>query len=304
MTILDHLLQAPLARGPYESLNAWLATLTHCPYEGSALALWGGYHADRVAYAFAAGYIAALERLLDPHGKSPRKLRSLCATEAGGAHPRSVTTRLIPTTDGYVLYGEKTFATLANVAEELFVVTTMGQGEDFKNQLRLVRVIPNARGVEILAKPPLPIAPELPHAIVRMIDVQIAREDVLPGDAYADYVKPFRTVEDIHVLASTVSYLLGASRAFHFDRSITAELASFGAALLDISARNPTEPSTHILLAGLFAGVHRLLASLGPQWSRAPEAERARWYRDEPLLNVAGVVRERRTEIAWKAVGA
>ncbi len=161
---------------------------------------------------------------------------------------------------------------------------------------------PNAKGVEILAKPPLPFAPERPHAVVRFVGVVVEREDVLPGDGYEHYLKPFRTIEDTHVLAATVGYLIGAARARGFDQGIVAELVSLGVSLIDVGARDPSAPLTHLVLAGLFATFLRLAASLGPEWDRAPDGERTRWYRDQAILTVADTVRAQRTAAAWRAL--
>ena len=36
--------------------------------------------------------------------------------------------------------------------------------------------------------------------------------DLLPGDGYDIYLKPFRTIEDIHVHAALIGYLVGVAR--------------------------------------------------------------------------------------------
>jgi len=304
LEILTYQLSAPLSRGPYADLRAWTGVHATCHFAGHVeRALWAGFHADRLAYAFVGGYSEALARLVGT--KSTRAFPAqlaLCATEAGGAHPRAIATRLDKTGGALVLNGEKTFATMATAAEELLVVASRGASEDGRNRLRLVRVKPDAPGVTLVAKAPLPFAPELPHAVVRFTDVQVNDDDVLPGDGYDDYLKPFRTIEDTHVLAATVGYLLGAARAHAFDPAMIAELTSSALALIAVGAREPSEPLTHILLAGVFASMRRLVASLGPEWDRAPEEERARWHRDQPILMVADGVRAQRTAAAWKAL--
>ena len=311
MDILAYQLAAPLARGPYADLTAWTAVLTTCPFNGPVeRALWAGFHADRIAYAFVGGYWAALARLLDhaaresggaPGRPVPARL-SLCATEKGGAHPRNIATRLDAQGGAFVLNGEKTFATLASAADELLVVASRGLEADGRNRLCLVRVKPTAKGVEIVTKAPLPFAPELPHAVVRLVDVGVDDGDVLPGDGYDRYLKPFRTLEDTHVLAATVGYLLGVARANGFDQGIVTELVGLSASLLEVGARDPALPLTHLILAGAFVTARRLTAALGPEWDRAPEDERARWHRDQPILMVADVVRAQRTATAWKAL--
>ncbi len=66
-------------------LSQWCSFLNENDF-GDPLeaAVRGGARADRVGYAFAAGYQAALRALFP---LAPGQLGSLCATEAHGAHP-------------------------------------------------------------------------------------------------------------------------------------------------------------------------------------------------------------------------
>ncbi len=155
----------------------------------------GGVIADRLGYAFAAGYGAALQRLVPSLGD---RRGCLAATESGGGHPRAIQTKLA----GGRLVGTKTFATMAPAADELFVVASVGE-RDGKNELRVVRVPRGRAGLTIEPRPPWPVAPEIPHAIVTF-DTAVEEGDVLPGDGYDRYLKPFRTIEDVHVMAATV----------------------------------------------------------------------------------------------------
>lgn len=333
MNILAYQLSAPLKRGPYPDLPTFEKRLAKCPFTGPVeRALWAGFHADRLGYAFVGGYGAALARLFEHASQvrtataataaaggatvresSPRLAQHrplaarvcICATEAGGGHPRSIKTRLDKQGGALVLNGEKTFATLATVAEELLVVASRGIEQGGKNRLRIVRVKPNAMGVTITPREMVPFAPEIPHAIVKLVDVVVENEDVLPGDGYDVWLKPFRTIEDTHVLAATVGYLQGAARAHGFSRDVSAELVSLSLALIDVGARDPLAPLNHVVLAGLFASVRRLVRDLDErEWEKAEAEERARWQRDLPLLSVADTVREKRTQVALAAVAA
>jgi acyl-CoA dehydrogenase len=301
--ILTYQLSAPLDRGPHADLGAFFARLARCPYVHHVeRALWAGLHADRLAHAFVGGYGAALATLLAAAGHAVPGRFSLCATEAGGAHPRNVQTRLVEGDDRLVLSGEKTFATLAAEADELLVVATTGTGGDGRSRLRVVRVRPDAKGVAITARPPLPFAPELPHAVVTLRDVVVRGGDVLPGDGYDDYLKPFRTLEDTYVLAATTGYLIGVARAHGWDPGIVTELASLATAVCDVAARSPREPLTHLLLAGAFAALRRLLPAVTAEWAKTPDDEHARWERDQGLLVVAESARRQRTTVAWQAL--
>lgn len=297
MSILKDLVAAPLHRGE--------PRLSECPYEGSVdRAVWGGLHADRLGYAFGAGYASALRRLF-AHAGTPLPEGTVClaASESGGAHPRAITTTLREEKGVFLVRGEKTFATLASRSDEMLVVATRGKTNDGKNDLVVLRIPRDAKGVTIEERPPTAFAPEIPHAIVRFDDVAIASSAILPGDGYAVWVKPFRTIEDTHVLASTVGYLAGVARAYGFHRSVLAELVAHAGGLADIGARDPSDAVTHVLLAGLFSSARKLAASLDSEWHHkvTPE-ERERWLRDMPLLLIAESARTKRTENAFASL--
>jgi len=283
VNITRELLTAAPQRGPWADVVAFLSWARTDVREGVARALWAGLHADRLGYAFAGGYEAALTRLL---GARPAGVVALAATEAGGAHPRAIATRF----ENGTVTGEKTFATLANVADELLVVATRGANGEGKNDLVVVRVTTKAAGVTIEKRPDTPFAPEIPHAIVRF---EHTPATLLPGDGYSAFLKPFRTIEDVHVLAATVGYLLGVG----FSEAVRAELAVLADELVRLGEADANDPATHVLLDGAFAGARRILAAL--DWSKVAEAERERWHRDAALLMVADGARRKRTEAAW-----
>lgn len=300
MSILKDLLGT--SRAPLDRAEPRLA---ECPYEGSVdRALWGGLHADRLGFAFGAGYGSALRRLF-AHAGAPLPEGKLClaVTEAGGGHPRAMNTTLREENGVFLVRGEKSFATLASRSDAMLVVASRGDASDGKKQLVVVQIPRDAKGVTIEDRPPTPFAPEIPHAIVRFEDVAVASSAVLPGDGYEVWVKPFRTIEDTHVLAALVGYLAGVARAYGFDRSVLAELVAHAAGLIDVGARDPSDPVTHVLLAGLFSSVRKLAASLDGQWHHAVAAEeRERWLRDMPLLLVAENARTKRTENAFASL--
>ncbi len=309
MNVFAYLLGAALKRGSSsgeETLAKFFSRLAQCPFKGSVeRALWAGFHADRLGFAFAGGYDAALRRLFE-HAQVPLPAGHVClaASESGGAHPRAIQTRLDKEGGALVLRGEKTFATLASASDELLVVASRGHTPDGKNRLRIVRVPRSAGGVTIEDRPPTPFAPEIPHAMVRLTDVVVDDSAVLPGDGYDVWIKPFRTIEDTHVLAATTGYLAGAARAYGWDRNVLSELVSTGLLLVDVCARDPSAPLTHVALAGVLASSRRLVASLEGEWAKASDEERARWQRDLPLMLVAENARAKRLEKALATLGS
>ncbi|WP_225732430.1 MULTISPECIES: acyl-CoA dehydrogenase family protein [unclassified Nocardia] len=267
------------------------------------VALVGGFGADRLGFAFLSGYQEALRSLLPG---LPAELAALCATEPGGAHPAQIRTTLTESAAGWVLNGTKSFATLGAYARRLIVVASVGVA-DGRNRLRVAVVDASAPGIAVTQLPPTPFAPEIPHATMTFTD---APAQPLPGDGYADYLKPFRTIEDAHVLAATIGWLVRVARESDWPDAVTQRLLA-GAALvrgLDVDGfgRVPgvggSTPGTHIALGGAFEFVERVLTELDPLWAQVNPDIRTRWERDRPLLATAGRVREQRLAAAWRAV--
>lgn len=261
-------------------------------------AVLGGFAADRLGYAFAAGYQAALDALLPG---APGERRALCATEDAGAHPRAIRTALrVDASRKMQLEGRKRWATLAPLAEELLVVASLGETAEGRNVLRLVRVPRAAPGVRITPMPATPFAPEIPHAEIALEGVAVREEDLLEGDGYEAYLKPFRTLEDVHVHGALLGYLVGVGRRHGWPEGVLERLAGLVLIAEGVAADAPQHPTTHLALAGLLGATQALLAELEPHWASVGDEERARWARDRPLLDVAARAREARRARAWE----
>lgn len=318
MEAIGRLLRTPARAPQHESVEAFLDAFASLEGEGGTpdsapfvmksltRAMRGGALADRLGFAFVAGYSAALACLGAQSGaKRPLPLRaSLAATERGGPQPRAIETTIAPDPrrpDMFVVDGVKTFATMGTLADVFLVAAAEGVGEDGRPRIRLVRVGARATGVTVEARPPTPFAPEVPHAIVRMAGVSVAGLDVLPGDGYARYLKPFRTIEDLHVLAATLTYLLRLARAERIStlaECVVAHLHTLAA----IAMPPEGTPQAHVALAGVFASVRALLAEHHAALVALPDEVGARLARDLPLLAVAEVARAARTAAAWAAL--
>jgi alkylation response protein AidB-like acyl-CoA dehydrogenase len=255
--------------------------------------------ADGVAGAFLSGYRAALARLI-PNLPAGRAV-CLCATESAGAHPRAIATRLEPDGDGFRVTGRKQWVTGGPLADLLLVVASTGVDATGKNRLRLVQVDARAPGVTIEPMPPTPFVPEIPHAQVALDRVRVAADALLPGDGYDRYLKPFRTVEDIHVHAAVLAFLLAAAVRRDLPRPLRDELAAALVLARALAGAAPLAAETHVALAGALAQAQRLAAqvraALPAEDSLGPLLDR-----DLPLLQVAGKARAARIEAAWAAL--
>ncbi len=266
--------------------------------EGSTLAraALGGFETDRLGYAFVCGYQAALARLVP--GLAARAC--FAATERAGAHPRAIQCALTPVTAGaYHLDGTKTWITLGTEADELLVVARLA-GHEGKGSLRVARVPCARAGITLTAGAPLPFAPEVPHAEARFEGVLVEAGELLEGDGYDQFLKPFRTIEDLHVLASTLGYLLRVARTFAWPREFVERALVTLLALERLGELDPRAPTTHVALGGAFTLARGLLDESEAHWELAEAGERARWRRDRALLTVADRARTARLEAAWR----
>ena len=256
-------------------------------------ALVGGALADRLGFAFASGYGEALRALV------PRLdgITALCITEAGGNHPKAIETTLVPAGDGFEISGHKKWATVGSLASSLLVCTTTGN-----HRLRMVRVSAGAPGVTITASS-AQFVPEIPHAEITLERVRVAATDVLPGDGYDEYVKPFRTIEDAHVHAALLGYLIGVARRRNFARESIEKLLALAVTTRAAALADAKAPATHAVLAGLFALVAGEVSAIEALWAAVPDEEWQRWQRDRVLLQVAGKAREARRDKAWSLLG-
>ncbi|MEV0682434.1 acyl-CoA dehydrogenase family protein [Nocardia sp. NPDC050378] len=252
-----------------------------------------GFDGVALGSAFLGGYQEALHALVPV--LAPDELSSMCATEATGARPSAMTTTVAG--DGMVT-GTKSFATLGTFASRFLVIARAGTHSDGKPRLRAVLVAAGPQAT-VAPLPPLPFAPEIPHATVTFAD---APGETLPGDGYADYLKPFRTVEDLHVLAAVLGQLVRVGRQAQWPADALTALLALFAAVRGLSTEPAASAGVHIALAGVFDRCTALLTELEPHWDRVDQEIRQRWKRDAPLLGVAGKVRAARLATAWRTV--
>ena len=277
---------APQARGIDGVADWWEAwqSLNAATTNPAALAVAGGFAADRVGWAFSSGYQAALRALLPelPHDT----LAAFCVTEAEGNRPRDIRTTIAPQPDGTLrIDGAKRWTTLGPASTLLLIVGALpvpdGAG---RPALRVARVPVPAPGLVLQPMPPTRFVPEVPHAQLLMQDLRVGADALLPLDGYDAYVKPFRTIEDLHVTLAVLAYLLREGRARRWPAAFNEEVVAALALLLQLAGEDTRAASTHIALAGALSFAHRL-------------------YADAALFEVAGSARKQRAERAWERLG-
>jgi hypothetical protein len=218
-------------------------------------ALQGGLAAGNLALAFAAGYQAAL-RLLLPARLPDDAFAALLLSEGRRQRPEELATQLRAHADGYLLNGEKSFVTGGGHADLLLVVARCdvrgaadGAGGAAARVPAVLVMLPRATpGVTLEARADVPVLHELPHARARLVDVPVTAAQVLPGDGWRDYGKPFRSCEDICVSLSFAAYLFAQGRTEGWPETLLASLAGCVLRLADLAGMPPGDVYTHILL--------------------------------------------------------
>jgi len=295
------LLKAPVAVAECTDVAAWWprhrahASLWRNPMD---LAIASGFAADRTAWAFASGYQAALHALFPDVPQD--RICALCVTEADGNSPKAIRSELRREGEGWRLNGAKRWTTLGPDGAVFFVAVRDGDALGERAVIRVARVASGAPGMTVTLMPSTRFVPEVPHAQLRFKDVQVSEDALLPGDGYTDYVKRFRTVEDLHVNAAVLAYLVREARRLGWPSEWIEGTLALLHAMRALAAEDSSAPATHVALAGALAQAGSLIARADEHWSSASDPAAGRWRRDRELLKVAGSARTQRTARAWE----
>jgi acyl-CoA dehydrogenase len=264
-------------------------------------AIVGGFVADRLGWAFASGYQAAL-RALFPDAPANR-ICALCVTESDGNSPKAIKSTLRNSGGAWFLNGAKRWTTLGPSGSLFFVAARDEAASAERPSIRVSKVLSEAQGLKIQSMPETRFVPEVPHAQLQFDNVKV--EELLPGDGYDLYVKPFRTVEDIHVQAAVLAYLMREGQRLGWPEHWIERLSALLAAFSTLSNMPPDHAETHVGLAGALAIAAGLIGETDAFWLKsATDPATMRWQRDKELLTVAGKARELRTKRAWERLRA
>jgi len=226
---------------------------------------------------------------------APSSLGALCATERRSVRPAAMQTRL----EGLRLTGSKDFVTAGLDAEWLLVAArSEGQGE--APRLNLAVVYPGEAGVTLEALPTLPLMPEVGHG--RLL-LQHAACELLAGDGWDAYVRPFRSLEDLYVLAAMTAWLYGVGQECDWPQPLRLRLIALLAACAEASRQCADSVGCHLLLGGLFAQFQELKGAIDKALMAGPEQWAQLWQRDQGVMALATAAREKRLAKAWSAAG-
>lgn len=290
---------------PIESFSQWKQFIVANPMIESApidRAILLGIKSDRVAYAFVSGFYTALHFMFP--GLDPRKFTAFCVTEKSGNRPLDIQSKLTPREEEsngetFVLNGHKTFITGATEADAILVAVSLGKDKKGKSKIKLIKLDRDKKGIEIKALEPFPFVPEIEHGEVRFKEVIVVQEEILPGDGYIKYVKPFRIIEEIHVIAALLGYLAKIVIHYKWDKSFLEQLGALILSLKALVERDLSDPSTHIGFSGFWQLFKSFLESMESQWALKQDKHYQNWVRDKSILKIAEKARQVRLKKAW-----
>jgi hypothetical protein len=274
----DRVPASPDPADGFANLLQQLGSVT--PFE---LAVVGGRLMATPGLAFLVGYQAAL-RMLWP--SAPLSLGAMCATEQRSLRVADMQTRL----GDLRLSGRKDFVTAGNAAEWLLVAARSEQpGEE--PRLSLAVVYPGEPGVRLEPLPSIPLMPEISHC---RLFLEEAPCELLAGDGWDAYVKPFRTLEDIYVLSAMTAWLYGIGQDSDWPQTLQLRLLALLAGCAQVSRQAPDNPAGHVLLGGLFAQFDGLKGEIDLALAEGPQHWAAMWQRDQTVMGLAAVARGKR----------
>lgn len=288
-------LLGPLERLPAGlSLEDWYAELLAGGQAGGTLelAVLAGRMAGTPGLAFLGGYQAALRALWPA---APASLGALCVTEGKSLRPADLATRL----DGLTLHGRKEFATAAESAA-WWLVAARDETPGDKPRLAMTVVLAGTPGAQLEPMPALSLLPDIPHARLLLDGAHCER---LPGDGWDAYAKPFRSLEDLHVMAAMLAWLYGVALDGAWPRELSLRLVGLLAGCAEVARHPASAAETHLLLGGLFAQFEALQPALEAALDAAPGPWTDQWKRDRAVLALGGGARAKRLNNAYSALG-
>ena len=302
--LINTLLSPSLERKTYGSMADWFESFNQQTRGFSQpidRAMLGGRLSLNVGFAFASAYQSAIEALFKPQDIL---LSSFCVTEEQGNHPRAIGTRLFEDAGKLYLSGHKKFVSGANDSQQLYIACRderEGKGIDAQGRpiIKMVATKAKSKGLEIQAMPALGFVPEVSHGKVKLNNVQITEEQICRGDGYLNYVKAFRSYEDLHVLAAITAYRLAEAIEGKWPIDIVEAHISLILAIRSLSEMDLNKPAAHIALAACRSQLDVLILNTNSLFEQHSSQAYALWERDKILLSIAKTAHQKRTQGAW-----
>lgn len=258
--------------------------------------VFGGYQCDRLGYAFATGYESANRFCFR------KRMTSFCATESTkGPLSKTIETTISPKGDKFELNGYKSFVTFGNLSEFLAVVAKESKSSSERPSIKIVMVRTHAVGVTLIEpEKKISFIPEVPHVGVKFENVTIEKEQIIEGDGYSLYFKPFRTIEDLHVFSSILAYMYKVAQKSNWE-NMKERIIYLLFTIFHVMEHELNSPIIHLIIDGLSQNFQILMKDVeNLKWNDNEEKER--FLRDKPIFKTAEFLRKKRTKVAWDRI--
>ncbi len=284
--------QSPLKN--YTSIDDWSAAYYQLVSDKPPIekAIFGGFSCQQFSFAFMSGYQAALEHMFPT--VAPNKLKALCVSEEKGGHPKAIQTTLID----QQLNGFKTYITAGSDVEHLLVLCKTDKVVNGRPQLKMVKLPKGAANTELMNFE-LSFMKEVKHGKLAMKDTKIADHQILAGDGFTDYAKPFRTLEDICIGAAYQAMLLRQAIELNWSDDLRDQIFFNLFTLKNLLDLPLLAPNTHILLAAQDENFEKLLPSIELNIEATSTALfKADWDMNKKLIGLGKKLKTARLEKA------
>jgi len=304
-SFFEQLLSKSINRQQFSSISEWhqhFLKITEQRTSTLEQATLGGRFSNNMNFAFCAGYQSAIQSLFKPDA---RALASLCITEKEGNHPKHIKSTLVEHKQAWQLNGSKSFITGANDATKLYIAVTepfLIQNNTSRPNIKMLAVPADTTGIHITPMPPLLFVPGISHGTAVFEHVNIQASQILNGDGYSQYVKPFRTHEDIHVLVAILGFRIGEALSSNWSLSSIEAHLMLLSSLLSIRTDSFNEPTTHLIFSGCRAQFNTLIKQTDEEFKLNNPKGFSDWKRDKALLGIASKAHTVRTHRAWEYI--
>jgi acyl-CoA dehydrogenase len=330
-SLRKHLNQAYLPPASFEDMSTWFQahqTLTASIENSIERSIISGLNCAQLSFVFSGAYQSAMECMFSAERN---KIAAFCHTERGVLKPRDMQTRFARAsgsgsgsgsettleTDTFSCSGTKHFVSGGQQAQSLFVSAIAEDGLTVK----VLKLDPTQEGVHIEPAAALPFLPELSHGTLSLNKAQCRATDIMEGDGYSNYIKPFRTCEDLHILAGIGAYRLKLAwqqLALTKEQPSSGQLApveckqenqalvqSLLHQLFSIHALSQqpfNDPLMHLALADTKQKLEAALTRHDKTFAQELPEVFVLWERDKALLLLADKAQKTRTISAWQTI--
>ncbi len=282
----------------YTSTNDWSTAYYQLVSDKLPIekAILGGFSCQQFSFAFMAGYQAALEYMFPT--VAPNELKALCVSEEKGGHPKAIQTTLI---DNH-LNGLKTYITAGSDVEHLLILCKTDKIVNNRPQLKMVHIPKGAENTELMNFE-LSFMKEVKHGKLAMTNTPIIASQVLEGDGFSDYAKPFRTLEDICVGAAYQSMLFRQAIDHQWAENLRDQLLFNLFTFTNLLPLPLLDQNTHILLAALDNNFESILPNIESTIEATSSATfKTDWAMNKKLIGLGNKTKAARLEKARRLV--